>query len=310
MSTSAVYTDSLIGERTESSAVAHSDPALGAAITKIASQQSYYIIHFLVDRERRDHAYRAYAYFRWVDDSLDQRGSWRSDNLAFIERQRQLVERCYHGEPLCDLVPEENMLRDLIRSDSDPGSGVAAYIQQMMAVMEFDARRRGRLITQRQLDEYSHHLAVAVMEALHYFIGHACHSPHGEQRYLAAIAAHITHLLRDTVEDVDNGYFNIPSEYLSANNLHPADIASPAYRSWVRSRVQLARDYFAAGKRYLAQISNLRCKLAGYAYIARFEQVLNAIERDHYLLRADYADCKDTSAALRMGWSVLWQTLI
>ncbi len=42
-----------------------------ATLTKIASKQTYYTIRFLVDRARVEDAFRAYAYFRWVDDVLD-----------------------------------------------------------------------------------------------------------------------------------------------------------------------------------------------------------------------------------------------
>ena len=59
------------------------------------------------------------------------------------------------------------------------------------------------------------------------------------------------------------------------------------------------------GRDYLAQVENLRCRLAGYAYIARFEGVLGAIEAEDYRLRPDYAEYKRKSAALQMGWSVL-----
>ncbi len=46
-------------------------PNLASSITKTASKQTYYTIRFLVDRDRVDDAYRAYAYFRWVDDVLE-----------------------------------------------------------------------------------------------------------------------------------------------------------------------------------------------------------------------------------------------
>ena len=82
----------------------------------------------------------------------------------------------------------------------------------MMAVMAFDADRRGRLISQAELNEYTHWLAVAVTEAMHYFIGHDCASPLGPTRYLAVTGAHITHMLRDALEDVEAGYYNLPAE--------------------------------------------------------------------------------------------------
>jgi phytoene/squalene synthetase len=157
-----------------------------------------------------------------------------------------------------------------------------------------------------ELDHYQHSLAMAVTEALHYFIGHRSASPHVPIRYLAAEGAHIAHMLRDTVEDCELGYFNIPSEFIKANGISARDIDQEAYRSWVRSRVQLARKYFYAGRVYLSQVKSLRCRLAGYAYMARFEGVLDSIERDGYLLRPQYSESKGPGAAMQMGWSVLW----
>ena len=45
--------------------------SLAARITQNASKQTYYTIRLLVDRDLVPDAYRAYAYFRWVDDVLD-----------------------------------------------------------------------------------------------------------------------------------------------------------------------------------------------------------------------------------------------
>ena len=278
---------------------------LAAWITKAASKQTYYTVRFLVDRQRVADAYRAYAYFRWVDDQLDQEDIRKPQRMAFVRRQKALMERCYLGDPPPHLADEERLLAELIGKDREKDSGLQAYIRNMMAVMAFDADRRGRLISQAELVDYSRYLATAVTEALHYFIGHDRPSPRGEARYLAATAAHIVHMLRDTAEDVNAGYYNIPSEFLAAHAITAWDVESAPYRAWVRGRAQLARSYFAAGRGYLAQVENLRCRLAGYAYIARFEGVLEAIQAEGYRLRPNYADCKRKAAALQMGWSVL-----
>ena len=97
-------------------------------------------------------------------------------------------------------------------------------------------------------------------EALHYFIGHDDPSPRIPTRYLAVTGAHITYMLRDTFEDVNAGYFNIPCEFLISHKLNPCDIKNDAYRSWVKSRVQIARLCFKTGRSYLAQIKNRRCR--------------------------------------------------
>jgi hypothetical protein len=273
-------------------------------ITRAASRQAYYTVRFLADRERQRDAYRAYAYFRWVDDSIDQ-GDWaRPGRLAFVARQQALVERGYRGEWPADLAAEERMLMDLIHSDHTADSGLRSYIDNMMAVMAFDADRRGQVISERELAEYALRLATAVTDALHYFIDHAHAPPLSAERYLPAMGAHITHMLRDTWEDAAMGYYNVPGELLAASGIGPADIASAPYRAWVQSRVRLARSYFAAGAHYLAQVEGVRCRLAGYAYMARFTGVLDAIEREGYLLRPAYPERTRLRYGLRMAGSV------
>ena len=280
---------------------------LAVSITKAASLQTAYTIRFLADHDLMADAYRAYAYFRWVDDWIDQESLSKDARIAFVNRQNNLIRDFTSDIRLQNITIEEQMLAELIqRDEGNPDhSGLRSYIHNMMAVMTFDAGRRGRLISKSELTTYAHTLAVAVTEAMHYFIGHDSYSPGGESRYLAVTGAHITHMLRDTLEDNAAGYFNIPAEYLDANHISPLDVASDPYRDWVESRVQLARSYFKAGRDSMARVESVRCRLAGYAYLARFEAVLDSIERDDYLLRANYKECKTLAAGARMSGSTL-----
>ncbi len=278
---------------------------LAASITRSASAQTYYTIRFLVDHDMVLDAYRAYAYFRWVDDTLDTGSGSGSERSAFLHRQKSLLGACYRGEFSRDVTVEEQMLIELIRHDTEKNSGLQSYIRNMMSVMEFDAERRGRLISRDELANYTRWLAIAVTEAMHYFIGHDSPSPRGEARYLAVTAAHISHMLRDTIDDVKAGYFNIPREFLKAHGIDARDVESEAYRKWVQQRVQLARMYFETGKKNLSQVTSTRFRLAGFAYTARFETVLNMIEADDYLLRSEYSERKSLRSGMRMGLSVL-----
>src|SRR5512136_598946 len=278
---------------------------LASSITKAASKQTYYTIRFLVDRERIEDAFRAYAYFRWVDDVLDADSGSESERRAFLERQKSLLEKCYRGESPRDANIQEKMLVELVQRDHEKNSGLQAYLRNMMLVMDFDARRRGRLISQIELNEYTRWLASAVTEARHYFVGNACYAPQDETRYLAVTAAHITHMLRDTFDDGQAGYYNIPREVLEANHIGPQDVQSDAYRAWVKSRVLLAREYFEAGRVYLARVQNPRCRLAGFAYTARFEWLLDTIEREGYGLRPQYHERKSVGTGLWMSWLTL-----
>jgi Squalene/phytoene synthase len=276
-----------------------------SAITKAASKQTYYTIRFLVDCERVADAYRAYGYFRWVDDTLDAETMTGVERSTFIQRQKSLLEKCYRGEIPWDVDIQEQMLIDLIQGDDEKDSGLQSYLRNMMQVMEFDARRRGGLITQIELNEYTRWLATAVTDNLHHFIGHGEFAPHDETRYLAVSAAHITHMLRDTYDDLQAGYYNVPREVLETNRIGVQDVGSDAYRSWVKSRVQLAHEYFKAGKDYFARVQNLRCRLACYAYIARFEWLLDTIEKEAYLLRPQYNERKSATTGVWMSWLTL-----
>jgi phytoene/squalene synthetase len=283
--------------------------SLAAEITRASSKQTFYTIRLLVDRDRIEDAYRAYAYFRWVDDILDAPEGSRVEKELFIQRQRELLEASFQGSPSQDLCPEESMLVELVQSDTGDHPGLRSYLHHMMAVMEFDVERRGRVISQAELNDYSHHLAAAVMDALLYFIGHNEPPPAHHARYHAVTAAHITHMLRDSFEDTATGYYNVSGEYRQTHGISDQDWDPRVYREWVRNRVRLADRYFKSGREFIAQIKNFRCRLAGYAYAARFEWVLQAIVSDDYFLRQDYSQRKSIRAALKMFWSTLTSML-
>ena len=283
----------------------HLQQALAPGITRAASKQTYYTIRFLADRERVSDAYRAYAYFRWVDDRLDAGLDLTSDRITFLERQKSLLEKCYRGEVSRGGTVEENMLIELVSHDHEGNSGLQTYLRNMMQVMDFDAKRRGKLISQTELNQYTYWLASAVTESMHHFIGHCDYSPRDETRYLAVTGAHITHMLRDTFDDVQAGYYNVPREVLESNHIRPQDLQSQAYRAWVRSRVQSARQCFNAGKEYFSRVENKRCRLAGFAYTARFEWLLDTIEKEGYSLRPEYNERKSFGKGLQMGFLTL-----
>jgi phytoene/squalene synthetase len=279
-----------------------------ATITKAASKQTYYTIRFLADRGLVDDAYRTYAYFRWVDDILDAASesgpvrdeTERSERREFLDRQKVLLEVGYRNDIPSKVSVQERMLVDLIRSDPDRNSGLGSYLRNMMRVMDFDVRRRGRLIAQAELDEYTRWLAVAVTDAMQYFIGHGEFAPRDGTRYLAVSAAHITHMLRDTYNDARDGYFNIPREVLETHHIGPQDVRHEAYRAWVQQRVRLAREYFIAGGEYFRRSQNRRHRLAGFAYMSRFEWLLDTIAREGYVLRPRYNERRSPTTGVQM----------
>ena len=282
---------------------------LARFITFSSSKQSYYTARLLVDSDLVDDCHRAYAYFRGVDDVVDVSSKSMEERVTFIERQRILINQLYANIRPGDLTPEEEIIADLISHDRGDDSGLRSFINNFFAIIEFDAYRKGRLITQGELTWYSDCLGKAVTDAIQYFIRNGHPYPANEAHYKAATAAHITHMLRDMYMDIAEGYINIPQEYLEANNLTPDDVNSPLFRAWVKERVILARRFIFEGKGYLDELDVLRCKIAGYWYCARFEVVLDTIEGDGYNLREQYAERNKIATWLKMAWLGIYITV-
>lgn len=275
---------------------------LARSITWIGSKQTYYTARLIVDKDLVKDFYRAYAYFRWIDDIIDISAETDGERITFTQRQKELIDSLYREQKPNDLTPEENILADLIANDRGEDSGLQSFIRNMFAIIEFDANRKGRLIDETELAWYLESLAKSVTDGLQYFIGNGHPYPSGEHKYSAAVAAHITHLMRDMLPDTRDGFINIPGEYLEAHHISYDDVSSDAYRAWVRERVRLARKNFKLGKRYLDELNVLRTKIAGYWYCARFESVLDTIEKDDYLLRGEYEERRRISTWLKIAW--------
>jgi len=306
---------------------------LARSITWAGSKQTYYTARLMVDKDLVDDFYRAYAYFRWADDIVDAAASVEAaasgnaassgdaavsrdvstqsddERISFIRRQRELIDRLYRNERPDDLTPEEEMVADLISHDRGENSGLQSFIRNMFAIIEFDVYRKGRLINQDELTWYTNCLAKSVTDGIQYFIGNGHPYPATDDRYLATIGAHIAHLLRDTSLDTADGIINIPREYLEAHGIGPEDLDSPLFRAWVRGRVEQAWRYFREGKVYLDDLDVLRCKIVGYWYCARFEGVLDTIEHDGYILRAEYNEQRKLSTWLKIAWLGISVTL-
>lgn len=265
-----------------------STASMARAITWAGSKQTYFTVRLLVDDDLMDDCYRAYAYFRWADDVIDDSTRSSEEHRNFINRQKKLIEQLYRNEKPLDMLPEEEIVGDLISNDRGENQGLVSFIHNFLAILEFDACRRGRLISPEELTWYSNRLAKAVTDGIQYFIGNNHPYLITDNRYQAVYAAHVTHMLRDMVLDVEEGYINIPREYLDAQNITPDEVENPKFRAWVRERVELAHRYLYQGKQYLEELEILRCKIAGFWYCVRYEGVLHAIERDGYVLRRTY----------------------
>ena len=278
---------------------------LAQSITHHGSKQTYFTARLMVDKDLKSDFFRSYAYFRWIDDMIDIHSQTDEERTNFIERQKNIIEGLYRNEHFENLTIEEQIIAELIQNDRSDGGGLESFIRNMFAIIEFDAHRIGRLISRDELIWYTSKLGKSVTDGILYFVGNGHPYPKTEYKYLAATAAHITHLLRDMLRDMADGFINIPREYLDEYGISHENIDSYPFKSWVQKRVGQARDYFRDGKIYLDDLEVLRSKIVGHWYCARFEGILDVIERDGYVLRDAYSENRNTLAWFNFAWIAL-----
>ena len=272
---------------------------LAQTITQHGSKQTYFTARIMVDKDLKSDFFRSYAYFRWVDDVIDIHAQTDEERINFIERQKNIIDGLFKNEFFEELTIEEQIIEDLIRNPRTEGSGLESFIRNMFAIIEFDARRKGRLISRDELIWYTSKLGKSVTDGILYFVGNGHPYPINEYQYLAATAAHITHLLRDMLRDIADGFINIPREYLEENGIGPEHIDSYPFKSWVKERVVQARDYFRDGKIYLDELDVLRSKIVGHWYCARFDRRGQVYVFGPPCCRVDLYLCARSSGHLR-----------
>jgi phytoene/squalene synthetase len=276
---------------------------LARRMTWRGSKQSFLVGQFLVDRKLRNDFFRAYAYFRWIDDMIDEVIPTRRGRIEFIDRQSELIRSIYSNQEIKIENEEEEILLDLIKNDKSTHNGLKSFIEKMFSIIEFDTLRKDSVIREEELDLYNKMLGISVVDGLQYFIGHQHLYSASANRYEAAIAAHKTHLLRDMKKDFKNGFYNIPLEIIGKDHSLDLDILQYIHRDWIKEQVEEARQGFQIGKQYIENMQVLRCKIAAILYSFRFKIILDKIEKDGFILREKYYEFRKPITWIKMIFS-------
>jgi phytoene/squalene synthetase len=249
---------------------------------KTENSAAFYLARLLYDRGTLPLFCLGYAYFRWVDDFIDDPMHSERSCRAFITCQQKLIDAAYQGEIWSTDRIEEQMVQYLVEVDFQ--ERLKPYIQDMLAALVWDTRRRGQFSDRSALQAYSLALGRAYTNALQAFVTQSHVYPDAPGRYAAGTAAHLVHLLRDFVQDWEAGYYNISRQEMAEFGLDaaPFDFEGEAFRNWVRVVAQRARGLFRDGQRYLDSLQVYRCKLLGYLYCVRYEILLDQIEHQGY----------------------------
>lgn len=223
-----------------------------------------------------------YRFLREIDDYVDAPGRSYRDAKVFLKRHRCWIEEAYTRPELCPV----RLISPVIEYDRKNGRRLEPVIAGMLDVFEFDAQRKGQVVSRDELLSYSKALTRCYVGMLLAFLdGPGDCRTAGE---VLAHACHRVHMLRDYHEDSKLGYINVPQEALRKHGLNVLGSSDKDLRAYVREESGSIAALFKQGKDELARTARLRVKIIGAMYCFHYETILHRLEDSSYCLQRNY----------------------
>lgn len=248
-----------------------------ARATVRRSSRFTYLLGLLLPAGDRPFFWLWYAYLRWVDDIADNAMMPAATRYDFLTRQIRLVEDIYSGKQV-NLSRDEAPVGALAAYDIQRGGLLGVSLSKMLGAMQFDIQRQGTLSAHEELHRNFDHEVANYLFAIGYF----CRIPEIPAKVpgrAAANGAKIAHILRDLLQDWDEGIFNISREELDAYGLAlptlKTDITGPAGRRWIAANVRLAERQLTDGLLEAGQVAGLRYRIIVAILVAKYQAYLD-----------------------------------
>jgi len=205
-----------------------------------------------------------------------------------MERQGKLLRNLYDGLSYQgDCILEEQFAHLFVAFDREMGFALKDAVLGMFSVLMRDLEWNGATTPSKEMDELIYIESKSFINMIRFFFGETGDYD-GADKYNEGIGCKLVHLLRDFIEDLDLGYVNISQDDIERYRINLDNVNDDNFRTWIRARVELAREHFRKGKRNLSKSRRLRYKIASYLYCAKYEDILKIIEKDNYCLRLEY----------------------
>lgn len=262
--------------------------AIAQERTKASNPTAYFLVRLFGEKDWRDHSFLIYAYFRWVDDIIDCPRTSYEEKKRSMERQGKLLRNLYDGLAYQgNYILEEQFAHYSVAFDREMGFALKDDILGMFSVLMRDLERNGAPTPAKEMDEFIYVESKAFINMIRFFCGETG-GYDGADKYDEGVGCKLVHLLRDFIEDLDQGYVNISQDDMERYRINLDNINDDNFQAWVRDQVELAREHFRKGKHNLSNSKRLRYKIASYLYCAKYEDILAITEKDNYRLRSEY----------------------
>jgi phytoene/squalene synthetase len=255
---------------------------------KASNLTAYLLVRLFTKADRRDYLFLIYAYFRWIDDMVDSPGTSKEEKERFIEQQRGFLANLYDGQACLETCTlEEQFAQWFVAYDREIGFLLKDDVLGMFSVLKHDLDRDRAPWSAEEMYEFICLESKSYINMIRFSCGETGNYK-GANRYDEGVACKLAHLLRDFVEDLNQGTMNISRDDLQKYEINLDKGNHENFRLWVKDQVMLAGERFRMGKHNLSNSSRLRYKIASQLYCAKYEDILAMIEKDNYFLRAKY----------------------
>lgn len=255
---------------------------------KASNLTAYILVRLFTRADRNDYLCMAYAYFRWIDDIVDSPTTSDEEKEQFIERQRRFLANLYDGLVFQDSrTLEEQFAQCFVAYDRKMGCILKDDVLGMLSVLKHDLERDRVPWPAAEMHEFITLESRSYINMIRFSCGEEGNYS-GSNRYDEGVACKLAHMLRDFIEDLNQGTMNISRDDLEKYEINLDKVNNENFRLWVRDQVMFAGECFRLGRRNLSNSSQLRYKIASNLYCAKYEDILAMIEQDKYFLRSDY----------------------
>lgn len=249
------------------------------AVTRKSTLFGYLLCKTFFRAENTLPLFQSYAYFRWLDDFVDQSNDSQESLVCFVLRQKNLIASWYNGESAQASNSRESFIHATINYDKTNEMQLHSMITNFIEAIEWDVSRRYSIVSKNDLGIYSLRLGRSYAEGLLFGLGMKANDPaYDIAMNKCGSAAHIAHILRDLSIDLNLGYVNISCEDMKLFDIDPLDPSLHGIGKWIAFSAEKAEALFSEGKIYQKTFPNIKSRLVFDIVCSRYLSVLRKVK--------------------------------
>lgn len=222
---------------------------------------------FILGLRDWEYSFLGFAYLKCLDNLIDKdinaERCW-----SFLTYQKEFIDDVYSNKLTeRDLRIPEKLGYYFFCYDKKNGSLLQPFILSIIETMEFDIRRRNKVLSKSELDSHAIKIGEATIKYLAYFVSKDLKLPQAfiDQASRAYVYADS---LIDIKEDLKVGIINMPDEDICRYEIN-LKIPDDRLDEWLAATSTKVLKHFKEALRETNHLNNLSMKILAYLYLFR-----------------------------------------